>query len=194
MTPAYRKRYAIRNFAGGLPMLQIIVIVVVVLIVALLLYAGTRPGSFKVERSAGIKAPPERIFALIDDFHQWAVWSPYEKLDPAMKRSFEGPVSGVGAVYAWDGNSKAGAGRMEITQSTPASKIAIQLDFSRPFEGHNIAEFTFVPNGEVTTVHWSMHGPSPFMHKLMGMFFNLDHFIGRDFETGLNNLKAATEQ
>lgn len=175
-------------------MLRTIAIVAAILVVALLVFAATRPNTFKVERTAAIKAPPERIFALINDFHQWAAWSPYEKFDPAMKRTFESPASGKGAVYAWDGNSKAGAGRMEITQSVPPSKIMIQLDFSRPFEGHNIAEFTLEPKGEVTVVNWSMHGPSPYMHKLMGVFLNLDQLIGRDFETGLNNLKSTTEK
>lgn len=174
-------------------MLKAIVIGVVVLVAALLVYATTRPDTFSVERVTTIKATPEKIHALIDDFHQWNVWSPYEKLDPAMKRSFSGADSGVGAIYEWDGNSKAGQGRMEITQSTP-SKIVIQLDFIRPFEGHNIAEFTLQPNGDATDVRWAMHGPSPYMAKLMGIFFSMDQMIGKDFVVGLANMKAVAEK
>ncbi|WP_158885500.1 SRPBCC family protein [Rhodanobacter sp. L36] len=175
-------------------MFKTIAILVVIAIVAVLAVAATRPDAFRVERSITIKAPPERIFARIDDFHQWASWSPYEKMDPAMRRSFSGSTSGNGATYAWDGNSKAGAGRMEIVQSSSPSKIVIKLDFTRPIEGHNLAEFTLQPQGEMTTVTWSMHGPSPYVAKLMGIFFNMDHMIGKDFEVGLANLKAVSEK
>jgi uncharacterized protein YndB with AHSA1/START domain len=180
-------------------MVSTIVIVVVVLIAALLAYAATRPDTFRIRRSASIKAPPEKIFALIDDFHNWGSWSPYEKLDPAMKRTLSGATSGKGAVYEWEGNAKAGAGRMEIIEAASPSKIAIKLDFTRPFEGHNTAEFTLdakrnsteVASTEVT---WAMHGPSPFMAKLMGLFINMDKMIGKDFETGLANLRSVTER
>ncbi|WP_426702596.1 SRPBCC family protein [Rhodanobacter sp. Col0626] len=175
-------------------MLKTILIIIVVLIAAVLVFAATRPDTFKVERVTTIKAPPERIFALINDFHQWASWSPYEKLDPAMKRDFSGAASGEGAVYAWKGNSKVGQGRMEITQSSPTSKIIIQLDFIRPFEGHNIAEFTLQPHGDVVDVRWSMHGPSSYISKLMSVFFSMDRMIGKSFEAGLANLKAVAEK
>ncbi|MDP9911261.1 uncharacterized protein YndB with AHSA1/START domain [Variovorax boronicumulans] len=175
-------------------MLKTIVLAVLALIAALLIYGATRPDSFRVERTTRIDAPAEKIFPLIDDFHRWSAWSPYEKLDPAMKRTYGGAASGKGATYAWEGNSKAGAGTMEITESQPASKVAIKLDFVKPFEGHNTAEFTLQPQGGATQVTWAMYGPSPYMAKLMGIFFDMDQMIGKDFEAGLANLKSATEK
>lgn len=174
-------------------MFKIILLIVIVALVAVLGLAATRPDVFRVERSTSIKAAPEKIFPLIADFHQWAAWSPWEKMDPAMKRTFSGAASGKGAVYAWEGNSKVGAGRMEVTDAVP-SKITLQLDFIKPFEGHNIAEFTLTPNGETTNVTWAMHGPAPFISKLIGLFCNMDKMIGKDFETGLANMKVAAEK
>jgi len=131
-------------------MFKTITLIVVAAIAALLIFAATRPDTFRVERTARINAPAEKIFPLIDDFHRWGTWSPYEKLDPDMQRSFGGSASGKGATYAWESKGKAGAGRMEITESTPSSKIAINLDFTRPMEGHNVAEFTLQPQGDAT--------------------------------------------
>jgi uncharacterized protein YndB with AHSA1/START domain len=168
--------------------------VVMVLVAGVLVYATTRPDAFRIERMASIKAPPDRIFALINDFRSWRSWSPYEKLDPNMKRSLSGAPSGKGAVYAWESEGKAGAGRMEITDAAPPSKVAIKLDFTKPFEAHNWAEFTLDPEGDTTTVTWAMHGPSPYIAKVMGIFVDMDHMIGRDFETGLANLKALAEK
>ncbi|GGY23245.1 polyketide cyclase [Rhodanobacter panaciterrae] len=173
-------------------MFKIILIIVVVLIVAVLVFAATQPGTFKVERAAAIKAPPEKILALINDFRRWAVWSPWEKLDPALERSYSGAASGPGAVYAWQGNNKVGQGRMEILASSP-SATTIKLDFIKPFEAHNIADFTLLPQGDSTVLTWAMHGPKPYMAKLMHMFFNMDKLVGGDFERGLANLKAAAE-
>ena len=175
-------------------MFKKISLVVVVAIAALLLFAATRPDTFRVERTARIQAPAEKIFPLIDDFHRWSAWSPYEKLDPEMKRSFGGAPSGKGATYAWESNGNAGVGRMEIAESQPASKIAINLDFTKPISGHNVAEFTLQPQGDATQVTWSMQGASPYIAKLMGIFFNMDQMIGKDFEAGLANLKAVTEK
>jgi uncharacterized protein YndB with AHSA1/START domain len=175
-------------------MLKIILIVVVVLIAAVLGLAATKPNAFRVERAATIKAPPAKVYALIDDFHQWSQWSPWEKLDPELKRTFSGPNSGKGAVYEWTGNSKVGAGRMEITEPTPPNKILIKLDFIKPFEGHNIAEFTLQPQGDSTQLNWAMYGPTPFVSKLMQVFMSMDKLIGKDFEAGLANLKAAAER
>lgn len=175
-------------------MLKKIALVVLALIAVLLIYAATRPDTFRVERTARIQAPADKIHPLIDDFHRWSTWSPYEKLEPDMKRTFGGAPAGKGATYAWEGKDKAGAGRMEITESTPASKVAIKLDFIKPFEGHNVAEFTLQPQGDATQVTWAMYGPSPYMAKLMGIFFNMDTMIGKDFEVGLANLKTATEK
>ena len=175
-------------------MLKTIALVIVALIAGVLIFAATKPDGFSVQRSATIKAPPEKIFAVLNDFHRWTEWSPWEKLDPAMKRTLGGAANGKGASYAWEGNSKAGAGRMEIIESVPASKVGIQLDFIKPFEGHNIAEFTLTPQGDATQVNWRMHGPAPFVSKLMQVFVSMDTMIGKDFEEGLANLKAVAER
>jgi uncharacterized protein YndB with AHSA1/START domain len=175
-------------------MLTTILIVIVVLIAAVLGLAATKPNTFRVERAATIKAPPAKVFALIDDFHQWSQWSPWEKLDPELKRTFSGPNSGKGAVYEWTGNSKVGAGRMEITEPTPPNKLLIKLDFIKPFEGHNVAEFTLQPQGDSTQLNWAMYGPTPFVSKVMQVFMSMDKLIGKDFEAGLANLKAAAER
>lgn len=175
-------------------MFKRILLVVVVLIGALLAYAATRPDSFRVERAALIEAPPAKVFALIDDFHQWAGWSPWEKLDPSMKRSHSGAASGKGAVYAWEGNGDVGAGRMEILETTAPSRVLIRLDFIKPFEARNTAEYTLRPEGEATRVTWAMYGPAPFVSKLMQVFVSMDAMIGKDFEQGLANLKALAER
>jgi carbon monoxide dehydrogenase subunit G len=174
-------------------MFKTIVIVVVVLVAAVLVYAATRPDTLSVQRSTTIKAPPEKVFALINDFRRWGAWSPYEKKDPAMKRIISDPASGQGAAYEWDGNKDIGKGRMQITRSLPSSAITIQLDFVRPFEAHNVVEFTLEPRGDTTEVTWAMHGPSPYITKVMGVFFNMDRMIGKDFEAGLADLKAVAE-
>lgn len=175
-------------------MIKIILIVIAVLIAGVLAFAATKPDTFTVQRSATIKAPPEKILAVVNDFRRWPDWSPWEKLDPAMKRTLGGATSGKGATYAWEGNGKAGAGRMEIIESAPAGKVGIQLDFIKPFEGHNIAEFTLTPQGDSTQVTWVMRGPTPFVSKLMQVFVSLDTMIGKDFDEGLANLKTLTEK
>ena len=174
-------------------MVKIIVVAVIVVIAGILALAATRPDSFRVERSAQISAPPQKILSLVNDFHQWGAWSPYEKLDPTMKRTYAGTAAGTGAVYAWEGNSKAGQGRMQIIDAAP-TRTAIQLDFIKPFAAHNIAVFTAQPQADATRVTWSMEGPAPFIHKLVGLFLNMDRMIGGDFETGLANLKVLAEQ
>ena len=156
-------------------------------------FASRQPDDFKVRRSADIMAPPQKLFDLVNDLHSWAAWSPYEKLDPAMAKTFSGAASGVGARYAWSGNGKVGVGRMEIVESTPASKIGVQLEFEKPFAGRNLAEFSFAPKGEVTTVTWAMTGKKAFVPKLMGMFVDMDKMIGGPFADGLANLKALAE-
>ena len=171
-----------------------IAITVVVLIVALLGYAATRPDSFRVERSTSINAPPEKIFPLINDLNSWGAWSPFEKKDPAMKRIMSGAPNGKGAVYAWEGNKEIGKGRMEITESTPPSRVTMKLDFVEPFEAHNVVDFTLAPQGTATNVTWAIHGPSPFLSKLIGIFCNMDRMIGKDFEAGLASLKSAAEK
>ena len=174
-------------------MFKKIAIVVLVLVVAVLAYAATRPDTLHVERSATIQAPPEEIFPLISDFRRWASWSPYETRDPAMKKTYGGAAQGKGAVYEWEGSSEVGQGRMEITDADP-SRITIKLDFIKPLEGHNVADFALVPQGGTTNVTWSMDGPSPYIGKLIGVFMNMDRMIGSDFEAGLANLKAIAEK
>jgi uncharacterized protein YndB with AHSA1/START domain len=174
--------------------LKKIALTILVLICAVLAYAATKPDTLTVQRTATIKAPPEKIYPLITDFHSWSAWSPYDKMDPAMKRSYGGAASGRGAVYAWEGNSKVGKGRMEIAEATPPSRVAIDLHFLKPMKSDNQAEFTLVPRGESTTVTWTMRGPNVYIGKVMGVFVNMDHMIGRDFETGLANLKAIAER
>ena len=175
-------------------MFKKIVVIIVVLIVAILIYAATKPGDFRVQRTTAIKAPADKIFPLINDYNNWPSWSPYEKLDPNMKKTLGGTGSGKGAVYEWDGNSKAGKGRMEITDSVPPSKVTIQLDFSKPMEGHNVAEFTLEPSGDSTNVTWAMSGPMPYIAKVMSVFVDMDKMIGKEFETGLGNMKAVAEK
>jgi uncharacterized protein YndB with AHSA1/START domain len=174
--------------------LVIIAVILAIAIAAVLILAATKPTTLRVQRSVSINAPPERIFSLISDFHQWVTWSPYEQKDPAMKRTYSGAERGRGAVYAWDGNKNVGSGRMEILDVSAPSKIVIKLDFFKPFEGHNTAEFTMLPQGDGTHVTWLMHGPANFMSRLIQVFMNLDNLIGKDFEAGLANLKTITEK
>jgi hypothetical protein len=177
-------------------MFEIVATIVIVLAIALmivLILAAAKPDIFSVRRGTTVKAAPEKIFPLISDFHQWGNWSPYETRDPAMKRSYSGPASGVGAIYGWDGNKNVGSGRMEILDASAPAKIVIKLDFFKPFETHNTAEFTMLPQGDATNVTWVMHGPAPFMSELMQVFMNFDRMIGKDFEIGLANLKRLTE-
>ena len=162
-------------------------IVVVVLLAALLAFAATRPDVLRVQRAASIQAPPETIFPLIADFHRWTSWSPWENRDPELKRTYSGAASGKGSVYV-------GSGRMEITEASPSSKVMIQLDFIKPFEAHNITEFTLQPAGGATNVTWTMNGPRLFITKVMGIFVNMDKMIGKDFEAGLANLKSVAER
>ena len=177
-----------------LEVLTIVAVVIAAVIVLVLILAATKPATFSVQRTTRIKAQAEDIFALINDFHKWGAWSPYESKDPAMRRTFSGASSGKGAIYAWDGNKNVGSGRMEILEASAPSKIVIKLDFFSPFEGHNTAEFTMLPQGNASDVTWKMYGPSKFMMKVMQLFMNMDTMIGKDFEVGLANLKAATEK
>jgi hypothetical protein len=172
----------------------IIVGIIVLLVAGLLGYAATKPDTFRVQRSATMKAPPEKIFSLINDFHNWGAWSPWEKLDLAMKKTHSGAASGKGAIYEWEGNKKVGQGRMEITEESPPSKVAIKLDFIKPFQANNKAEFALDRQGDSTNVTWTMDGSQPFMFKVMGVFMNLDNMIGKDFEAGLASIKGIAEK
>jgi len=171
-----------------------VAVILAIAIVAVLIFAATKPNTLRVQRATSIKAPAEMIFPLINDFHQWRSWSPYENKDPAMKRTYSGAERGKGAVYAWDGDKNVGSGRMEILEAAAPQKIVIKLDFFTPFEGHNTAEFTMLPQGDGTHVTWVMYGPARFVTKLIQVFMNLDNMIGKDFEAGLVNLKTITEK
>jgi uncharacterized protein YndB with AHSA1/START domain len=170
----------------------IIAAVIVLAIIAVLAYAATKPDSFRVERATTINAAPDKIFPLVDDLHAHSSWSPFEK-DPNMKRTHSGAPKGKGAIYEWEGNRQVGKGRIAITDVTPPSKVTMQLDMFTPFEAHNIVEFTLVPNGSGTKVNWAMHGPQPFMAKVMSTFINCDKMVGSEFERGLAKMKAIAE-
>jgi hypothetical protein len=152
------------------------------------------PASFTVTRSIDIRAPADRLYPHIADFHAWAAWSPYEKKDPAMRKTYSGAPSGVGAVYEWDGNRNVGQGRMELLEATAPSKVKVDLRFMKPFVAHNTAEFTLEPRGQNTAVTWAMYGPLTLMSRVMGLFINMDKMIGTDFEAGLKTLKSIAEE
>ncbi|MDB6060937.1 MAG: polyketide cyclase [Verrucomicrobiaceae bacterium] len=175
-------------------MLKALALVVTTLIVGLMTYAATRPDSFRVERAIIINASPEKIFPLIDDFHSWEEWSPWEKVDPAVQRYYSGAASGKGAVYAWRGNKELGQGRMEIIETTPTDSLIIKIDFIEPFPAHNTIKFTLHSEGNSTTVTQAMYGPSPYISKLIGVFFSMDTMVGGKFEQGLTSLKAMAER
>lgn len=174
-------------------MIKKILIVVMLALAGLLGYAATRPDRFAVERSLTIAAPPEKIAAQIEDFHRWAAWSPYEKLDPGMQREYGAIERGVGASYAWRGDGKVGAGRMTITEVRP-DRVLIDLEFIEPFATRNIATFSLQPGTAGTQLTWRMEGPSPYINKLMGVLFDMDAMIGKDFEAGLAALKTVAER
>lgn len=175
-------------------MLKTIAIIIAVLIAAVLIFAATKPDTFRVQRAASIKAPPERIFPLINDFNRWGAWSPWEKKDPAMKRTFGAATSGKGAVYAWEGNKDVGQGRIEIAESVAPSRITLKLDFMKPFEAHNLVEFTLEPKGDATSITWAMQGDTPYFAKIIHVFFDMDKMVGKDFEAGLATLKSIAEK
>jgi len=176
-------------------MLKKIGIVIVVLVVAILAYAATRPDTFRVERTATVKAPPEKIYPYMNDFHRGDLWSPYEKRDPSMKRTFSGAPNGIGAVYEFDGNKKTvGKGRLEIIETIPPTKVVLTLDMIEPMQGHNIIEYTLEPKGDSTNVTWSMRGQNTYLSKVICLFISMDKMVGKDFEAGLANLKALVEK
>jgi uncharacterized protein YndB with AHSA1/START domain len=174
-------------------MIKKIAIGVAAIIAIILILAAMQPNDFKVVRSTTIKAPPEKIIPLIADFHQWGSWSPWEKMDPAMVRTHSGAASGKGAHYHWKGNDQVGEGHMEVLNVTP-NTVNIKLDFLSPFEAHNMADYVLDTKGDMTTVTWSMSGPSNFVTKVMGLFVSMDKMIGPDFEKGLASMKAVAEK
>ena len=175
-------------------MLIIVVVLLAILVAGVLVYAATRPDSFRVERATEIAASPQTVFGLVNDFHRWSVWSPWEPLDPTMRKVYSGAQSGPGAVYEWEGNNKVGKGRMEILDATAGATVNVKLDFLRPFEAHNTAEFTMQAAGAGTAVRWAMYGRQPFTLKVMSVFASMDKMVGKDFEKGLANLKRVAEK
>jgi len=168
-------------------------IIIVVIVAGILGIAATKPDTFRFERKITINAPAESIFQLINNFHEWTKWSPYEKIDPSMSRTYSGPDSGVGAQYAWSGNAKAGAGSMEILESTPSSKILFRLEFSKPMKALNTTEFLLEPRDGAIQTTWAMYGKCPLMMKVFHLILPMDKIMARDFDAGLANLKAAAE-
>jgi Polyketide cyclase / dehydrase and lipid transport len=174
-------------------MVRKVLIAIAAVVVLFLIVVSTRPDSFHIERSANIPAPMPTVFAQVDDFHNWAAWSPWEKLDPAMKKTFAGAQYGEGAVYSWVGNDKTGEGRMTLEKSVAPSSISIKLEFFKPFAATNQSGFSFVPDGSSTKVTWSMDGKNNFMAKAAGLFMNMDQLVGGDFEKGLANLSTVAQ-
>jgi uncharacterized protein YndB with AHSA1/START domain len=174
-------------------MLPIILALAFIVLILIIVIAG-RPDEFAVTRAASIAAPPEKVFPHVNDLHQWAAWSPWAKLDPSMKSTFSGPDAGAGAVMAWVGNNKVGAGKMTITESRPTELIRCRLDFQKPMQATNTAEFTFRQDGRQTLVTWSMAGKNNLMGKLFGLFMDFDKMCGGQFEKGLANLKSVAER
>ncbi|HEX4460098.1 MAG TPA: SRPBCC family protein [Polyangia bacterium] len=170
----------------GLALLVVVVVLVIVI--------ATRPAEFRIVRKVQVAAPADQIFPLIDDFHQWSHWSPYDRLDPNLVKTYSGAERGVGAVYAWAGNDKAGAGSMTITASHPNDRVAIALAFTKPFASHSVAEFTLAPEAGGTTVTWAMTGHNGFAFKAFGLFVNVDKLVGGDFERGLDTLRRVAEE
>ncbi len=156
--------------------------------------AALQPADFRVERSATLAAPADAVFAQVNDFHKWEAWSPWAKLDPNAKTTFEGPASGVGAIMRWDGNMEVGVGSMEITESKSGERIVMKLEFLKPFAATSTSEFTFKPDGLNTVVTWNMSGTNNFVGKAMGLIFNCEKMVGGKFEEGLTNLKAVVEK
>jgi uncharacterized protein YndB with AHSA1/START domain len=174
-------------------MLPILLALAFIAIIFIIVITG-RPDEFTVTRAASISAPPEKIFPHVNDLHQWEAWSPWAKLDPNAKNTFSGADAGTGAAMAWDGSKKVGAGQMTITESQPSGLIRFRLDFQKPMQATNTAEFTFRPEGGQTVVTWSMAGKNCFMGKVFGLFMAFDKMCGCQFEKGLANLKSVTEK
>ena len=174
-------------------MIKKLLIGIVLVIAVFAVIVSLQPSEFRIERSTSISAPPEVVFGLVNDFHKWDAWSPWAKLDPSAKNSFEGQESGVGAVFKWVGNNEVGEGGMTITESRPHEKIQIRLDFVKPFEDTSTAEFTFKPDGNQTVVTWSMYGENNFVSKAFCLFMDMDKMVGGQFAQGLASMKVAAE-
>ncbi|WP_312162677.1 SRPBCC family protein [Phenylobacterium sp.] len=174
-------------------MLTTLVAILILAVLGLVAYAANHPGDFRVERTATVRAAPETLYDLIEDFHRWTAWSPYENIDADLKRTYAGAERGVGAIYGWEGR-KTGVGRMAITEAVRPSQVLIELIFLKPFQAHNTAEFTLEPTGEATKVTWAMSGHNGLFAKLISLFFSMDKMVGPQFEQGLAKLKALAER
>ena len=175
-------------------MLKLLLVLVFLLLTALLIYVATRPANFRIQRSIRIAAPREGLFAYVSDLHNFDAWSPWALLDPAMRKTHSGAAGGVGACYEWQGNNKVGHGRMEIVEAVAPERVLIKLDFLKPFEAHNMAEYLLVERDGQTEFTWAMYGPNNFLSKVMGLFFNMDKMVGAQFEQGLAALKTVAER
>ena len=171
----------------------LILVGTVVALAAFLAFVASRPAEFRIERSIALEAPPSSIFPHVNDLRRWSSWSPWEGMDPALKRAYEGADAGVGAVYHYSGNNKVGEGRMTIRKSEPSSRVELELQFLRPFVATNTAVFEFASEGGKTKVTWAMEGKNSFAFKLFGLVFDSEKLVGRDFEKGLAKLKELVE-
>lgn len=172
--------------------MDVVMLILAAVVVALAAFVLTRSNTFRVTRRTKIKASCETVRALVDDFRNWSQWSPWEKLDPDMEKTFEGSAEGEGAIYRWSGKGKAGAGCMKIVNATPTMTI-IRLEFEKPWKSENMTEFLFEPEDGGCEVTWAMYGENTIMSKLMSLFTSMDKMIGPDFETGLASLKRIAE-
>jgi hypothetical protein len=175
------------------PKLKIILLLVAVIIVAFLIIVALQPSDFRVSRSATIVAPPAAIFPHVNELKKWDAWSPWMKLDPNAKSTFEGPLAGKGAAMSWAGNNQVGEGKMTITESRPNELVQFHLEFYKPMTGTSDAEFTFKPEGNRTTVTWTMTGKNNFIGKAMCLVMNMDKMVGGQFEQGLASMKEIAE-
>lgn len=173
---------------------MILAAIILLLLIAFILFVATRPDDFRIERSLSMQARPEQIFPLLNNFHEWEAWSPWEKVDPAVRRSYSGPQQGQAAVYSWLGNKELGEGRMEILESQPFNYLRIQINFYKPFAAQNTIEFRLDDQGTTTVVSQAMFGPCNFMSKLMGLFFSMENMVGKKFDEGLLDLKNIVEK
>lgn len=174
-------------------MLRKILIALAVIVVLFVIIVALQPSEFRIVRSATISAPPPAVFAQVNDFHKWEAWSPWAKLDPTAKATFEGPSAGTGAIFRWAGNNEVGEGSMMITESRPSDLIRIKLEFLKPFAATSTAEFTFKPEGNQTAVTWSMEGENNFIAKAFCLFMDMDKMVGGQFEKGLASMKSVVE-
>jgi uncharacterized protein YndB with AHSA1/START domain len=174
-------------------MLVPILIIIAAVIIVFVIVVSLQPPDFHVTRSVTVSTPAAAVFALVNDLHEWEAWSPWEKMDPALEKTFEGPSAGTGASYSWAGNKKVGEGRMTITESHPGELIRIKLEFLKPVKATHTAEFSFKSKGNQTAITWSMFGKNNFMGKAMHLFMNMDKLIGGQFEKGLVEMKSVAE-